>query len=446
MAFQLANLSILNAACDTLGEISPGELANIKSKYAEQAMARLAFRFNILFMENDTLNAEGHSMSSREKIEKLAKIDFPFKADIAVFIALKEEFDLFHKIITEKATAVWSQWDDPKQSFTYYAYKIQPTSTESAFISVVAICAFEMGPQRATNISASLMERFDPENLVVIGIAGSLDSDLRLGDILVPNEVYSYLENSAAEDVPESWEFVVSGKHFTCDSHLLNQVRQFAQKYPSHFRLWETQAGDLLTVKINEDLLNDALAKNITRQIPKLVAGDNHLATGSIVGKSNVFSEWIQKNNRKASAMEMETASVFDSANTRIENCRKLAIRGISDFADSRKSLVEKNYKSKFREISMTNAVEFFVMLINTDIFPRTDKTTGSSSTYSEDKRLRKEQLQEHISKDLALLKEYEDSIRLEEEPRRIARYQREIDRLKLSISNYENELHELKS
>lgn len=438
--------SILNAAYDTLGEISPEELAKIKSEYAERAMARLAFRFNILFMENDTLNADGHSMSAREKTEKLAEIGFPFKADIAVFIALKEEFDLFHRIITEKANTVWSHWDDPKQSFTYYAYKIQPTSTKSAFISVVAVCAFEMGPQRAINISASLMERFDPENLVVIGIAGSLDNDLRLGDILVPNEVYSYLENSAVADVSDSWEFMVSGKHFACDSHLLNQVRQFARKYPHYFRLWETQATKLLNERINEDLLNDALDKNVTREIPKLVASDNHLATGSIVGKSNAFSEWIQKNNRKASAMEMETASVFDSANTRIENCRKLAIRGVSDFADSRKSLVEKNYKSKFREISMTNAVEFFVMLINADIFPRADRTTGSISTDSENKMLREKQLKEHISKDLALLNDYEDLIRLEEEPRRIAKYQREIDRLNFSISKYKNELHDLKS
>ena len=190
----------------------------------------------------------------------------------------------------------------------------------------------------------------------------------------------------------------------------------------------------------------DALDKNVTREIPKLVASDNHLATGSIVGKSNAFSEWIQKNNRKASAMEMETASVFDSANTRIENCRKLAIRGVSDFADSRKSLVEKNYKSKFREISMTNAVEFFVMLINADIFPRADRTTGSISTDSENKMLREKQLKEHISKDLALLNDYEDLIRLEEEPRRIAKYQREIDRLNFSISKYKNELHDLKS
>ena len=92
-----------------LGEISPEELvAKIKSEYAERAMARLVFRFNILLWKNDTLNADGHSDECLRKTEKLAEIEpFSFKADIAVFIALKEEFDLFHRIIAEKANTAF---------------------------------------------------------------------------------------------------------------------------------------------------------------------------------------------------------------------------------------------------------------------------------------------------------------------------------------------------
>jgi hypothetical protein len=65
-------------------------------------------------------------------------------------------------------------------------------------------------------------------------------------------------------------------------------------------------------------------------------------------------------------------------------------------------------------------------------------------STDFDAKQTRREHLQNHIVADADLLKEYEDSIRLEEEPKRIAKYQREIERLKISISNYERELREL--
>jgi class 3 adenylate cyclase len=52
--------------------------------------------------------------------------------------------------------------------------------------------------------------------------------------------------------------------------------------------------------------------------------------------------------------------------------------------------------------------------------------------------------LSDNITEDYALLKEYEDNLRLEDDPRRRARNQREIDRLKTSASAYEREYKEL--
>lgn len=58
--------------------------------------------------------------------------------------------------------------------------------------------------------------------------------------------------------------------------------------------------------------------------------------------------------------------------------------------------------------------------------------------------RTRLRHLSDNIAKDYALLKEYEDELRLEDDPRRRARYQREIDRLKASASAHEREYQEL--
>jgi hypothetical protein len=56
----------------------------------------------------------------------------------------------------------------------------------------------------------------------------------------------------------------------------------------------------------------------------------------------------------------------------------------------------------------------------------------------------RVDQLSDSITKDYELLKEYEDELRLEDDPRRRARYQREIERLKASASAHEREYQEL--
>jgi nucleoside phosphorylase len=230
-----------------------------------------------------------------------------------------------------------------------------------ADVSVVAGCATEMGPARAANFASAFLAGCITKSVVVMGIAGALDTELRLGDVLIPNEMYAYLENSAAEDVKDAWQLHLSGNHFKADAHLLNQSRQLPRKKPELQRGWEARAKRRLMATLGEDKAAKALKKDIARAKPRIFAADHHLASGPTVNKSNAFAEWMRRENRNAMAMEMETASVFDAVETEIAHRRKLPIRGISDFADERKSKVEKSFRGKFRELSLLNACDYFV-------------------------------------------------------------------------------------
>lgn len=53
--------------------------------------------------------------------------------------------------------------------------------------------------------------------------------------------------------------------------------------------------------------------------------------------------------------------------------------------------------------------------------------------------------LADHVAQDLALLKEYEDALRYEDDPRRRARYRREIEQLRESAARYQREYDELR-
>lgn len=58
---------------------------------------------------------------------------------------------------------------------------------------------------------------------------------------------------------------------------------------------------------------------------------------------------------------------------------------------------------------------------------------------------LRLTHLEDNIEQDLALRKQYEDTLRYEDDPRRIAKYQREIERLHESAERYQQELEEIR-
>jgi len=57
---------------------------------------------------------------------------------------------------------------------------------------------------------------------------------------------------------------------------------------------------------------------------------------------------------------------------------------------------------------------------------------------------LRIQDLADNIRQDLNLLKEYEDKLRYETDPRRLARYRREIERQRESLTRYQQEYDEL--
>lgn len=73
------------------------------------------------------------------------------------------------------------------------------------------------------------------------------------------------------------------------------------------------------------------------------------------------------------------------------------------------------------------------------------DILQSSSSTTPDVTILRLKHLEENIQQDMQLLKEYEDTLRYEDDPHRRAKYHREIERLQRSAARYQREYDELR-
>jgi nucleoside phosphorylase len=286
--------------------------------------------------------------------------------DILLYIALKEEFDVVQQVLGDLEVRKLKD-----EAVTLFAGSIRSQTLGRDF-KVGVVPAGKMGNVRAANITSLVLREWKPNDVVVIGIAGSVSNDLEPGDVFIPDSVVDYLANSASQGEKELWTFVTSGNAFQTSPRLLNSFEFFAHSHPREYLQWEAHAaqarGRLIHGSIEKAMASAGLP---TRGKCRLCAGDDlKLASGPTVGKGTAFVKWLTREvDRKFAAMEMESAGVYDAALIRTPAPRTITIRGISDYADERKEKVEKNAKGKFRWLAAHNAVSLFVRGVEAGLF-----------------------------------------------------------------------------
>src|SRR2546421_10140016 len=166
--------------------------------------------------------------------------------------------------------------------------------------------------------SSALGERaiqtFEPRALLVVGAAGSLKDDIKLGDVVVADWIHSYHGGKQDE----------AGFHARPRGgpagHRLEQVAYAGMAVP----WWEPLAPDVRPrvqvkpIASGEVLLNspaDSLAEQLDR---------------------GGLREWLKRHFNDAAAIEMESAGAIRAAQLN-DGLPFLAIRGISDRADGTK-------------------------------------------------------------------------------------------------------------
>ena len=310
--------------------------------------------------------------------------------DILLYVALSEEADSVLEMLGDRFLA--EELSD--LALTAFVGTLAGPTPNRDF-KVAAIPAGKMGNTRSATVVSALIEKLRPTDVVVVGIAGSLASDMEPGDVFIPDSVNEYLANSATHGEKDRWTFSTSGNHFQTSGRLLNRFQNFSRTHKLQYRIWEDEARGLRTALI--PLATEvamATAGLQTRGICKLYSGDDRkLASGPAVGKGKAFVDWITREvDRKVAAMEMESAGVYDAAIVRTPAPRTVAIRGISDYADARKDKIESIAKVKFRALSAKNAVALFMRAVEAGLFEADAVTaTGPAGSAAEATTRRRE-------------------------------------------------------
>lgn len=272
-------------------------------------------------------------------------------------IALEEEFREFLELCSQSNLLE----DKPPQvrQFQYGIYTIAATFVE------------DMGEAHAARVTEQMMTVWHPETIVTIGLAAAVHEDVRIGDVHIPKQTVQYIQNAKSLSRPGNtaeFRFVPGSTTYHADNTLHAKVRYGKYDHPS---FQSACLRDLEHLIPHVSRRGGLIDKNIIGHEPKGIA-DGHIATGPVMNTPDAFSRWVQNHDRNIKTIELESsAAVWLAAQSLNNPTRSLAIRGISDYADERKSRGNSNtFSSVLRKYAMRNAVRFLLTLLDANVFP----------------------------------------------------------------------------
>jgi nucleoside phosphorylase len=293
--------------------------------------------------------------------------------DIGIVVPLREEF----RYVTEVAPQLEAMSHDG----TYF-YRLD-FGTTSAICCVVD----QMGPLPALQAAIRLLGFTDVNLLVVLGVAGALDGDVALGDVVVGREINEFQANSKAESVDGGYEVRYSGRHWTLDFGVREALSNFEFSAKTCFDGWLSATTDHY-----RDVGSHQEAET---ERPVMHLGS--IASGNVVAASSAFVAEVKRIDRKFLAIDMEAAGIASAAGDRIHPLPCLVIRGISDRSDEKKSSLDSDGKKVWRRYAVRNATAFLRELLNWDGFL---KAVGLGSTAANAEDVAKQlaiQLKAHV-------------------------------------------------
>jgi nucleoside phosphorylase len=296
----------------------------------------------------------------------------PSIATILVFVALPEEHDRF----LEKFPSCNSILDS---KFVYVEHDIQTDG-----FRMISVLAEGMGIDNAYDATAAGIARFKPNLIVCLGIAGSLTTDFKIGDVCVSSEVIDISQNIKISEVqptrkrrpsnrtkvqrPQASRTVVelSPKPFSILPDLSASFR-FLRSHPTlkaDLADWADQANGRRAELLGENA-STGLVEEMT-QAP--VAEIGPIISGPVVA-STAFKDTLKKIDRKVLAVETESSGVCRASSAESIPC--ITVRGISDHADVNKNALERTTKLAARRLAADNAISYFALQLRNPSFMR---------------------------------------------------------------------------
>ncbi|CAG0935149.1 5'-methylthioadenosine/S-adenosylhomocysteine nucleosidase [Thermoflexales bacterium] len=227
--------------------------------------------------------------------------------DFAIITALEKEAKAVVKRLNEHSIVRYEDKD-----IRTYHYGTIPLQAHNQSYRIVVVTLPNMGNVPAANAMTDTIARWNPQFVLMVGIAGGVPKDnLDLGDVVVAKQIVGYEYSKVTDEGTKSRDRV-----YPASALLLERVVNF----------WD----DTWTRQIGVERPTNARRPASQRYIGLIASGDKVIA-------STEFRQQLTKRWPELMAVETESEGVFAAVFDRPHIVNALAIRGICDMADERK-------------------------------------------------------------------------------------------------------------
>jgi nucleoside phosphorylase/tetratricopeptide (TPR) repeat protein len=246
--------------------------------------------------------------------------------DFLIFAPLEEERDAVLSKLPEPRLLE----SDGTDSHVYFEAHLPTRRSDRAVYRILVTSPADMGPIHAATTAAHVAERWRPEHVIVVGIAGGLKDEVALGDVMVARSVADYTVGKVHEDGTreERWSMVPA------DAGLGNYAGAFSTG-------WE----DLIS------LPRPRGTGTPTRHSGIVASGGDVIANKKLI-------DTYRKDMPKLIGVEMEGGGVATALHAHMARPRFLMIRGVSDLADAEGNAgTKKQWRAYARDVAAAYTV-----------------------------------------------------------------------------------------
>ena len=285
--------------------------------------------------------------------------------DVGIMIALKEEFSVLFAEIGANYRAV----HDVDTNAFYYSFERNSTVGKRPY-RCVATFTGDMGAVPASMLAQNMIMSWKPSTMVLIGLAGALNDGVKLGDIVVADQVDGFMENAkvnpAAND--RGYDFSLSGEVYRTSSRIWNAAQNFEFSQRDAFLAWQKGTEETQRSLLGKQRFK-LLGEDMMREQAQIIKG--HIASGPVVVAATPFAKWLKGRDRKYMAVEMESMGMMAAVDRQPIVRDTLILRTISDPSNEQKSLLDTIEDGVIRRYAMRNAIQLLWSFLDTGLLPQ---------------------------------------------------------------------------
>lgn len=354
-------------------EAKPTHIKNVlrvvfEELYREPSLASINRAGHLLKQAENFVPSPQRFAESKPTRQKRHFSQLTRRTDIGIIIALQEEFDVFFPTIAKMQHAE----SDPESGISFFRFDVPSGGNETSPYHCVSSLLGRTGPTTAAMVTQRMIDLYQPDTFVILGIAAGIHPDIRLGDVIVADSIDSYTDRGKLDERNynnNAFSLSFSGQVYQCSSDLLHRLHTFKYQYRSAYERWRRSSNRFWKKNLTEALQSSLISTGNLHLPVTYTIGP--LASGPLVIASSSFKELLLQRNRSLLGIEMEASGVLAALNQTISQRRSLVLRGVSDFGDERKTELDQVQQGILRQFAMYNTVQLFWKLLEVRLFPQ---------------------------------------------------------------------------